>query len=847
MEPERWQQIEQVYLSALQVEEGRRSAWLEEVCKDEAVRRDVESMLARHNQAENFLEIPALELVANALAEERPASRAPAEDNLRFVGKTISHYRVLEKLGGGGMGVVYKAEDLRLGRLVALKFLPEDLPPDRPVVEQLQREACAASILNHPHICTVHDIDDHAGRPFIVMEALEGQTLKHAIAGKPFRSEQAVRLGMEIADALDAAYVKGIIHRDIKPANIFLTHDGHVKVLDFGLAKVLPSMSGTTPSAQSLIETGYLAGTLPYMAPEQLQDHKADSRTDIYGIGMVLYEMATGERTFREELAPRLIDDILHKPPRPPRELNPEIPKRLEEVILKCLEKNPANRYRRPKEMFADLGQLLRDIELREVVPAAAAGKRSLAVLPFTLLTPSLEDEYLSVALADAIINYLIRSDELLVRSISTVLRYAKEVIDPLQVARELNVQLIVDGSIQKLGQRLRVHVRAWNAAEATTLLSAKYDSAMADLFSLQDRIAAELASALGAAQAPKRATEPPTKNSTAYELFLRAVEKLMRLNRWDTRTAIEMLEWALKLDPDFADAWARLAEACRLMGVTFEAHPHWIRKAERAIRRALALDPRNSTAVCARGLVLWTPAKGFQHRAALRTFREVLRTNPSSPQALLWQGAVFLHIGLLEEAKELLAVALAGNPDDALTVGFYGQNAFYRGDYEEAETYYTRMLRIDPANLWGNLLFAPIPLYAGKLDKAAQMIRRAQQIIPGDSAPISCEALLWAKRGEKRKAEQAVQRALRSCKSLLHTHHTLHHLAATCGVLGKADKAIALLRQASRSGLPNYPLFRDDPHFQLLQDHPQFRRLLSNLKTGWQRYKCEFGRAEAI
>ena len=763
-----------------------------------------------------------------------------------MLGRTLSHYRIEAELGRGGMGVLYRAHDQRLRRPVALKLLANEITSSAGRA-RLLAEARAAAALNHPGVVTVYEVGEEGEQVFIVMELVSGRTLRELIRVGPTDPPMIARLGAQIAEVLAAAHTQGVVHGDVKPENIFVQPDGHVKLVDFGLSRCWATETATitrTAAAQDIPPDSKIAGTLAYMAPEQMRGEPGDARSDLWSLGITLYELAAGRRPFLGQAATSLMAQILGENPPPLSAAAGAVPADLSRIVHKLLEKQSERRYQSAREVSVDLANLLRDIELGAVLPPAAAGKRALAVLPFKLLTPSLEDEYLGVALADAIINHLSVSDELLVRPASAVQRYAQQVVDPLLVARELNVQVIIDGSIQKLGQRLRVHVGAWNAADGGVLLSAKYDSEMANLFSLQDSIAAELARALGTRAALERATQLPTRNPTAYELFLRAVERLTRLNRWDTRTAIEMLEQAVKLDPQFADAWARLGEACRLMGVTFEPRPHWIRQAERAIRRALALEPRNAEAVCARGLVLWTPAKGFQHRAALRAFREAVRANPRSHQALVWQGCIFLHVGLLEEAKQVLAAALASNPDDAFTLAFYGQTAFYRGDYEEAETYFTRLLRVDPANMWGNLMFAPILLYSDKLDKAAEMIRLAQQIIPGDSAPISCEALLLAKRGETRKAEQAIQRALRGCKSLLHTHHTVHHLAAAYGVLGKADKAVALLRQASRTGLPNYPLFRDDPHFRFLQDHARFRSLLAELKGDWQRYKREFGPA---
>jgi len=499
---------------------------------------------------------------------------------------------------------------------------------------------------------------------------------------------------------------------------------------------------------------------------------------------------------------------------------------------------------RRGYRLLAGMDELNR-IPAEAVLPVVADGKRAVAVLPFKLLTTNPEDDYLGVALADAVINQLGAGGELLVRPTSVVARYAKQTVDPLTVARELDVQVIVDGSIQKFGQRLRLHAQVWNAADGSTVFAAKHDSEMADLFELQDKIADAVARVLGArvTAASEKPAAPPPKNPLAYELFLRAVDRLSRVNLWDTRTAIEMLENAVKLDTGFIDAWARLAEAYVVMAVTFEPGVRSIRRADRAIRHALTLDPCNAEAHCARGRVLWTPAKHFQNRAALRALSTALRLSPGCQPAKIWQSVIFLHLGLLERAKEGLLSVLTTDSEDPFSLAFLGQTALYRWDYDEAEEYHLRAFHVDPTNVWAHLFHPTIALYRGQLEEAADRIHAARQLMPDDPWLQSCEALLWAKRGEFRKAEQLIQRALRGGKPLLHTHHVFHTAAAVHVLLGKPARATELLRKASAMGLPNYPVFRDDPHFHSLSDRPEFLRLIAELKREWAGYRQEFGR----
>ena len=763
-----------------------------------------------------------------------------------MIGRTLSHYRIHSELGRGGMGVVYRAHDELLKRDVALKLVREDVVMQSDRRSRILAEARAASALNHPGITTIYDVAESGEHLFIVMELVEGRTLRQRLASSgPSDPRELAKLGAQIAEALDAAHSHGVIHGDIKPENIVVQSAGSPKIFDFGIARqnAAETVTLTQPVNPGETPSPAIAGTVAYMPPEILRGEPGDSRSDLYSFGVVLFEIAAGHRPFTGPTITALMAQILQE--RAPRLAGAEagVPQELARIVQKLLEKEPASRYQSARELQVDLTNLQRDLELGAILPAAVIGKRAVAVLPFKLLPPTPEDEYLGVALADAIINDLGGHGEVLVRPINTVRRYAKQAVDPLLAAREMNVHVVVDGSIQKSGSRLRVHVQAWNAVDGTTLLTGKYDSEMAALFDLQDKVAEALACALGLKSSDASGSlEPPTKNPRAYELFLRAVERLSRVNKWDMRTAIEMLEEATRLDPRFGEAWARLSEACVFMAGTFDATPNWYKKGELAMRRALALDPTNAQAHCAHARVLWTPLKGYKNRQALLALRESLQRRPGYHPALVWQCLIFLHVGMIDEAVEGLHQALATQPDDGFTLTFLGQARMLQGDYDEAESWFKRALALDPASLWVNLFAPMVPLYGKNPEDAVEMIKSAQHFFPGEALLTSWEALLWAKRGESRKAEQLIRKSLKVGTSMLHTHHMWHTAAATYATLGKPQLAVPLLARAAKTGLPNYPVFRDDPHFRSMHSYAPFQRLLAKVKKESDGYRREFG-----
>jgi TolB-like protein/tetratricopeptide (TPR) repeat protein len=769
-----------------------------------------------------------------------------------MVGRSISHYRIDAELGRGGMGVVYRAHDAILRRDVALKVLSEQATGGANSRARILAEARAASSLNHPAIVTVYEVGEDEGNPFIVMELLSGETLRARLSSTgPLDPRTLTRLGAQAAAALDEAHARGVIHGDIKPENMIVLGDGRLKILDFGLARHLRAECTTlteAASAATALDSGGIAGTIAYMAPEQLRGESSDARADLYSLGVVLYELALARRPFIAPTAMALMDQVLNEgAARLHDSGHTTVPAELARIVHKLIEKRPESRYQSARELQVDLNNLLRDIEVGSSLAAGASGRCAVAVLPFRLLTPSPEDEYLSVALADAVISHLGASGELLVRPVGMVLRYAKQSVNPLLAARELNVKAIVDGSIQRFGSKLRVHIQAWDASSGATLLTAKHDSDLADLFLLEDRLAEGVARALGfrlSSKAVEHAT-PPTKDPDAYQLYLRAVERLSRFNRWDTRSGIEMLEEALRLDPRFSDAWALLGDACMSMSVTFEPKPAWVRQAERATRRALALDPGNAAAHCSRGRILWSPAKGFQHRLAAREINRALRLRAGFPHAHLWRCIILTHVGLHEQARQDGLAALAVNPEDSMTLFSIAHADWSRGEFDGATEYFMRAITADSSHLWAHLFLPLVPIYRGDFALAEEKLRSARQVAGNDAMVEAGEALLWARRGETRKALQSAQRAMSHRQVVTYTHHACHAVAATFAQLGKPDQALSALRKAARVGLPDYPLFRDDRLLTPLRKERGFLQLMTELKRTWNDTRREFEKSE--
>jgi serine/threonine protein kinase/Tfp pilus assembly protein PilF len=733
-----------------------------------------------------------------------------------LIGQTVSHYTVTRKLGSGGMGVVYEAEDTRLGRRVALKFLPHEMAQDAQLLERFQREARAASALNHPNICTVHAIEQHERQHFIVMELLEGQTLAQMIGRQPFEIERLLALAIQITDALESAHAKGIVHRDIKPANLFVVARGQVKILDFGLAKMerpsaapgsggAPSQMETLLASDELTTPGSAMGTVSYMSPEQARGQLVDARTDLFSVGTVLYQMATGVPPFQGDTSAIIFDAILNRDPAPITQVNPALPPEFGRILNKVLEKDRNLRCQSATELKTDLNRLKRDLDSGQKRAAETSDSRSgaakqsaksIAVLYFENLSGVKEDEYFRDGITEDIITELSKIKGLNTFSRPTVLAYRDKQVTPAQIGQQLRAAYVLAGSLRRAGNRLRINAQLVDTHTDFPLWSERYDREMKDVFEVQDEIARKIAEALRITLSPQEQeaiAAKPTDNLQAYDLYLRGKSYARRQTRQDLEFALQMFENSFTLDPKFALAFAASANACALLYTNYGRDTVWMERAKAAAQKATALSPDLPEVQVGEA---WIQCADGRYEEAVRTVKQAIERKRDCEGAYYLLVRALFASGRYQEVASIADVALEASGED--------YNA-----YVPVMNSLAALGKDDALKNIRQRLISALENHLKKVPEDA----RARILLGGHYAEVN--------RIDDAVRETNLAITLRPNEAVV-----LYNAACNYCLLKRKPEAIDTLRKAWEAGFKDPGWARRDPDLALLHGDPEFERM---------------------